>query len=152
MRRVLMITLLIIMEIIITIKLDIQKQPPEVFSKKWPVTLFKKRLLHRCFRVNFEKFLRIPILRNASGCCFSICRVYYFYVQAYHSGNCKILFDESKTKIPEDIINPYTTERQMLLSPLGFKKEELAASVFYQMLLVLNIMEKDFDHRRKCLS
>ena len=33
-----MITLLIIMEIIITIKLDIQKQPPEVFYKKWPVT------------------------------------------------------------------------------------------------------------------
>ena len=27
-------------------------------------TLFKKRLWHRCFRVNFEKFLRTPIFRR----------------------------------------------------------------------------------------
>ena len=27
-----------------------------------PATLLKKRLSHRCFHVNFEKFLRIPFL------------------------------------------------------------------------------------------
>ena len=52
----------------------VQKQPPEVFSKKtcsWkfrfrPATLFKKRLWHRCFHVNFAKLLRTPILQNNS--------------------------------------------------------------------------------------
>ena len=32
-----------------------------------PATLLKKRLWHRCFPVNFEKFLRIPFLKNTSG-------------------------------------------------------------------------------------
>ena len=66
----------------------IQKQPPEVFYKKCalrnfgkftgkhlcqslffnkvtslrPTTLLKKRLWHRCFPVNFAKFLRTPFL------------------------------------------------------------------------------------------
>ena len=31
-------------------------------------------------------------------------------------------------------------------------KEHIAASVFHQMLFVLDIMEKDLDHRRKCLG
>ena len=32
-----------------------------------PPTLFKKRLWHRCFTVNFQKFLRTPYLQNTSG-------------------------------------------------------------------------------------
>ena len=32
-----------------------------------PATLLKKRLWHRCFLVNFEKFLRISLLQNTSG-------------------------------------------------------------------------------------
>ena len=35
-----------------------------------PATLFKKRLWHRCFPVNFVKFLRTPFLQNTSGGCF----------------------------------------------------------------------------------
>ena len=31
-----------------------------------PATLLKKRLWHRCFPVNFVKFLRAPFLRNTS--------------------------------------------------------------------------------------
>ena len=31
----------------------------------------KKRLWHRCFPVNFVKFLRTPFLQNTSGGCFS---------------------------------------------------------------------------------
>ena len=37
----------------------------EVFCKKrcsWPANLFKKRLWHRCFPVNFAKFLRTAFL------------------------------------------------------------------------------------------
>ena len=32
-----------------------------------PVTLLKRRLWHRCFPVNFVKFLRTPFLQNTSG-------------------------------------------------------------------------------------
>ena len=32
-----------------------------------PATLLKKRPWHRCFPVNFEKFLRTPFLQNTSG-------------------------------------------------------------------------------------
>ena len=34
-------------------------------------TLLKKRLWHRCFPVNFAKFLRTPFLQNTSDGCFS---------------------------------------------------------------------------------
>ena len=33
-----------------------------------PATLLKKRLQHRCFPVNFAKFLRTPFLQNTSRC------------------------------------------------------------------------------------
>ena len=33
-------------------------------------TLFKKRLRHRCFPVNFRKFLRTLFVQNTSGGCF----------------------------------------------------------------------------------
>ena len=32
-----------------------------------PATLLKKRLWHRCFSVNFAKFLRTPFLQNTYG-------------------------------------------------------------------------------------
>ena len=36
-------------------------------KKGRPATLLKKRLWHRCFPVNFVKFLRTPFLQNTSG-------------------------------------------------------------------------------------
>ena len=42
-----------------------QKQPPEVLAA--PANLLKKRLWHRCFPVNFVKFLRTPFSQNTSG-------------------------------------------------------------------------------------
>ena len=63
--------------------MDNHKQPPEVFCKKrcsWKfrkirsktsvpesLCLSKKRLWHKCFTVNFAKFLRTPFLQNTSG-------------------------------------------------------------------------------------
>ena len=73
--------------------IEIQKEPPEVFYKKGvlrnfakfagknlchnlflnkvaglrPETLLKKRLWHRCFSVNFVKFLRTLFLQTTSG-------------------------------------------------------------------------------------
>ena len=66
----------------------VQKQPQEVFCKRGVLgnfakfigkhlcqslsfnkvaTLLKERLWHRCFPVNFAKFLRIPFLQKTSG-------------------------------------------------------------------------------------
>ena len=63
-------------------KLQCLEQPPEVFYKKrcpWkfihrktsvpglrPATLLKKRFWHRCFPVNFTKFLRTSFSQNTS--------------------------------------------------------------------------------------
>ena len=38
----------------------------KVFLGLRPATLFKKRLRHRCFSVNFVKFLRTPFSQNTS--------------------------------------------------------------------------------------
>ena len=51
---------------------ELQKQPPEVFCKKRcsytaPATLLKKGLWHRCFPVNFAKFLRTTFSQNTSA-------------------------------------------------------------------------------------
>ena len=35
-----------------------------------PATLLKKRLRHRCYPVDFPKFLRTPSLQNTPGGCF----------------------------------------------------------------------------------
>ena len=39
-------------------------------KKELPATLLKKRLWHRCFPVNFTKFLRTPFHRTRLGDCF----------------------------------------------------------------------------------
>ena len=41
-----------------------------------PATLLKKRLWHKCFPVNFTKFLRTPFLQNTSGGCFYFLDIY----------------------------------------------------------------------------
>ena len=35
-------------------------------SRPRPATLLKRRLWHRCFHVNFVKFLRTPFIQNTS--------------------------------------------------------------------------------------
>ena len=44
---------------------------PDVFCEKGapPATLLKKRRWHRCFPVNFAKFLGTSFLQNPSGGC-----------------------------------------------------------------------------------
>ena len=69
-----------------------------------------------------------------------------------------ISYDEAKTKIPGNIVNPYTPEvLKWLFNPprplrVPYTKEEIAASVSNQMLVFLDIMEEDLDHRIKCLE
>ena len=72
---------------------QIHKQPPEVFCKKGvlrnlpkftgkhlsqrPATLFKKRLWHRCFPVNFAKFLRTPFFTEHLRCLLLQIRTFF---------------------------------------------------------------------------
>ena len=39
-------------------------------SQTWPATLLKKGLWHKCFPVNFARFLSTPFLQNSPGGCF----------------------------------------------------------------------------------
>ena len=69
-------------------------------------TLLKKRLWHRCFSVNFAKFLRTPFLQNTSGGYFCI----VLAMQSKSSGdNAKLLEEISKLNskfdfMPSDLV------------------------------------------------
>ena len=51
----------------VTIAFRISHQRSSMKDGLRPATLLKKRLRHRCFSVNFAKFLRTPFLQNTSG-------------------------------------------------------------------------------------
>ena len=61
----------VLLKISILKNLYFLKQPPRVFHRKRcclkPAILLKKTLRHRCFPVNFAKFLRPSFLQNTSG-------------------------------------------------------------------------------------
>ena len=72
-----------------------QKQPPEVFCKnRWKfansqkktcvrASFLKKKLYHRCFPVNFAKFIRAPFLQNTSW--------QLLLTRTWHNNNIKLL-------------------------------------------------------------
>lgn len=74
-----------------------------------------------------------------------ICLLILF--QAYEK--CNVNHNNAKMKVPDDIVKPYSEET---LNELGITKEELAASIFKQMQIVLGVIKEDLDHRRKCVS
>ena len=45
----------------------LQKLISQLFASPRPASLWRKRIWHWCFPVNFEKFLRAPFLQNTSG-------------------------------------------------------------------------------------
>ena len=59
-------------------------------------TLLKERIWHRCFPVNFVKFLRTPFLRNTSGRLLlnraGLCLVLLLYVSTCNIFDCKLIF------------------------------------------------------------
>ena len=61
-----------------------------------PVALFKKRLWHSCFPVNFAKFLRTPFLQNSSGRLFLNIEISYI--------NHKTVFINDILYIVENIV------------------------------------------------
>ena len=62
-----------------------------------PATLLKRILWHRCFLMNFAKFLRTPFLQNTSGWLFLYYIVYFLrwpYLYAKILSNILILLDQ----------------------------------------------------------
>ena len=51
-------------------------------------TLLKKRLKHRCFPVNFVKFLRAPFYRTRPGECFSQVSVFITNLRWFFQKDC----------------------------------------------------------------
>ena len=60
----------------------VRSRRPEVFCKTGvtSATLLKKRLWHRCFPVNFAKFLRAPFLTKHLRWLLLDCRLAYHYI------------------------------------------------------------------------
>ena len=75
-----------------------------------PATLLKKRLWHRCFPVNFVKFLRTPFLQNTFVGCF--CHIYFKEMR--HSEIEYILVNSFYPKIP--FLNPLKTSENKRFS------------------------------------
>ena len=112
-----------------------------MFIKK---TLVKKRLWHRCFPVNFVKFLRTPFLQNTSG------RLLLFqsrwlktFVCRETSSNCKwvkyfnqllcsifMIYDKTISGLLHSIINGLFYKRQ--LQSMSFNRT--LQKVLYQVL------------------
>ena len=76
-----------------------------------PPTLLKKILWHRCFPVNFAKFLRTPFLQNTYGDCFCT-SIYlnsrYSYFDQLHGGVLRTHLIYTLVNVP--IIYPFMTE------------------------------------------
>ena len=70
----------------VTIAFRISHQRCSMKDGLRPATLLKKRLRHRCFSVNFAKFLRTPFLQNTSGrvlLCFMAFSDWEFLLQCF---------------------------------------------------------------------
>ena len=78
-----------------------------VFFKKVqglsPATLLKKRLWHRCFLVNFTKFLRTSFLQNTSGRCFwtMIYLLWIIYVSVWRKLDIKKDWNRNRDELLE---------------------------------------------------
>ena len=88
--------------------LNLKKQPPEVFYVKRPATLLKRRLWHRCFPVNFVKFLRTSFLHNTSERLLLDLIIYPFIYLDTHLVICVSLFISSIYSMIYVFINIYS--------------------------------------------
>ena len=73
----------------------VYKQPPEVFCKKGvlrPATLLKRRLWHRCFPLNFVKFLRTFFTELLRATAFKSHKIYENSQSSFRKikGHCRI--------------------------------------------------------------
>ena len=59
---------------------------------KRPATLLKRRLWHRCFLVNFVKFLTTPFSQNTSGRLFLKVKIALVLIAGFNPGQTWVLF------------------------------------------------------------
>ena len=63
-----------------------------------PATLLKKRLWHRCFSVNFDKFLRTPFSQNTSGLLLLKVEILIYMQDQYLSATSNINLSPTQSK------------------------------------------------------
>ena len=68
-----------------------------------PVTLLRKRLWHRCFLVNFAKFLRTPSLRNTFGRLLSDLYFFQKFFKLSKNLHCFLFYKNMNSGIVSDI-------------------------------------------------
>ena len=88
-------------------------------SQVWPTTLLKIRLWHKCFPVNFAKFLRTRFLQNTGGLACSFIENETLLVQMFYCEFCEI----SK-------------------NAFSYRAPPVAASVILRMSLILALTSK----------
>ena len=78
-----------------------------------PATSLKKRLWHRCFPVNFAKFLRTPFLLDDSSVLLTYSvPMFPFYFIVFQSTNCNTILKSMKVKMN---ISTYEVSQKNLL-------------------------------------
>ena len=93
-----------------------------------PATLLKKRLWHKCFPVNFAKFLRTPFLQNISGGCFCNCIIYFLFAR-YNRGNWETSLLQSSGRSHN--ILPFKTKH--IVSKISFSNNLMTNQVIYNI-------------------
>ena len=86
-------------------------------------TLLKKRLWHRCFPVNFAKFLRTPFLQNTSGRLFLydenvVAVLHYNEIEPQIAGNVPFCCSSTFKKflsLPNHSIRVWLKEKELIV-------------------------------------
>ena len=91
-------------------------------SMKKAATLLKRRLWHRCFRVNFVKFLTTPFSQNTSGWLFSKIEITMVLIAGFNPGQTWVLFSYGFSKTQLTWIKPTSSPLPNLAG--SFKKSK----------------------------
>ena len=98
-----------------------------------PAALFKKRFWHRCFPVNFAKFLRTPFLQNFSGRLLLKLVRYLFHVKKTF---LSILFWPCLCF--SCYFQPEMKEKGLLLNLFSYNYQQRQSALFKSTLLLHN--------------
>ena len=103
-------------------------------------TLLKERLWHRCFPVNFAKFLRTPVFIEQSGGCF--CKVTLLFKEGdkafmdnYRTISVLPCFSIILERIIYNRLYSFFTENNILdKKQFGFQKQHLTEHVMFHII------------------
>ena len=108
-----------------------------------PLTLFKKRLWHLCFPVNFAKFLRTPFLQNTTGQL--LLHFVKNLIKARHVKVCNWYPDNSKSNVKLFADNTF-------LFAIVKDKNESANTLNNDLMLISNVSTNIWNLKGKSTS